>query len=54
MFYDGFVVYDAVPENFKAFFKAEGDAVNYANPNGWTVKVAKITIPFYVAVTPNV
>jgi hypothetical protein len=51
-FFDMFVVYDTTPENVKAFFVAEGDAINYAAPNGWTVKPAKVQVPFYLAVNP--
>ena len=51
--FEMFVVYDTVPENVKAFFVEEGDANNYASPNGWTVAPVLVEVPFYLAVTPN-
>ncbi len=50
MLVDAFVVYDTVSTNWKGFFKMEGDANNYASPNGWTVKPYKISDTFYLTV----
>jgi hypothetical protein len=51
--FEMFVVYDTELENVKAFFIAEGDANNFANPNGWGVAPVLVAVPFYVAVTPT-
>jgi len=39
-------------DEIKALFVAEGDAINFANPNGWGVAPVLVTVPFYVAVNP--
>lgn len=48
-----FLVYDTEFENVKALFKEQGDANNYAQPNGWGVAPVKVTVPFYVAINPS-
>ncbi len=51
--FEMFLVYDTNFANVKAFFVAEGDATNYATPNGWEVTPVLVEVPFFVAVTPS-